>query len=298
MSAEAAAQPTPPDADASPELRAALLDTMRAMGAAHLNVGTAGNASVRLPPPACMLITPSGLPAERSRPEDMAVVGTDGNWHGLFAPSSEWQLHRDIYAAFPDAGAILHAHAPFATALACQRIDIPPFHYMIARFGGSTVRCARYATFGTQALSDAGADVVQMSEPSASTDLLSPDMFDEYAGYYMGDSLASVKGATGVLHICGNTTDILNNMINVGVKALSIEEKVVPEEGVKIVNKRAALIGNIGVVNPLLQGTPADCAAHAKRCAAAGFDVISPGCGLSALIADENLAAIVKAIKG
>ena len=155
MSAEAAAQPTPPDADASPELRAALLDTMRAMGAAHLNVGTAGNASVRLPPPACMLITPSGLPAERSRPEDMAVVGTDGNWHGLFAPSSEWQLHRDIYAAFPDAGAILHAHAPFATALACQRIDIPPFHYMIARFGGSTVRCARYATFGTQALSDA-----------------------------------------------------------------------------------------------------------------------------------------------
>lgn len=150
----------------------------------------------------------------------------------------------------------------------------------------------------TQALSDAGADVVQMSEPSASTDLLSPDMFDEYAGYYMGDSLASVKGATGVLHICGNTTDILNNMINVGVKALSIEEKVVPEEGVKIVNKRAALIGNIGVVNPLLQGTPADCAAHAKRCAAAGFDVISPGCGLSALIADENLAAIVKAIKG
>lgn len=155
MSAEAAAQPTPPDADASPELRAALLDTMRAMGAAHLNVGTAGNASMRLPPPACMLITPSGLPAERSRPEDMAVVGTDGNWHGLFAPSSEWQLHRDIYAAFPDAGAILHTHAPFATALACQRIDIPPFHYMIARFGGSTVRCARYATFGTQALSDA-----------------------------------------------------------------------------------------------------------------------------------------------
>ena len=155
MSAEAAAQPTPPDADAGPELRAALLDTMRAMGTTGLNVGSAGNASVRLPSPAGMLITPSGLPAERCRPEDMAVVDTDGNWRGLFAPSSEWQLHRDIYAAFPAAGAILHAHAPFATALACQRLDIPPFHYMIARFGGSTVRCARYATFGTQALSDA-----------------------------------------------------------------------------------------------------------------------------------------------
>jgi [methyl-Co(III) methanol-specific corrinoid protein]:coenzyme M methyltransferase len=150
----------------------------------------------------------------------------------------------------------------------------------------------------TQALADAGGDVVQMSEPSASTDLLSPDMFDEYAGIYMGDSLATIKGATGVLHICGNTTDILNNMINVGVKALSIEEKVVPEEGVKIVNKRAALIGNIGVVNPLLQGTPADVMTHAKRCVTAGFNVVAPGCGLSALVGDDNLAALVKAVKG
>jgi [methyl-Co(III) methanol-specific corrinoid protein]:coenzyme M methyltransferase len=158
----------------------------------------------------------------------------------------------------------------------------------------ANVICKAY----TQALADAGGDVVQMSEPSASTDLLSPDMFTEYAGTYMGDSLATIKGGIGVLHICGNTTDILNNMIAVGVKALSIEEKVVPEEGVKIVNKRASLIGNIGVVNPLLQGTPADCMAHAKRCAAAGFNVVAPGCGLSALIADDNLAALVKAIKG
>jgi len=63
----------------------------------------------------------------------------------------------------------------------------------------------------SQALADAGADVVQMSEPSASTDLLSPDMFNEYAGTYLADSLAPVKGATGVLHICGNTTDILQH---------------------------------------------------------------------------------------
>ncbi len=149
------------------ELRIALLDTLRAMGVAGLNVGTAGNASVRLDAaqtrttndhahaPVPMLITPSGLAAERCGAQDMARVDADGRAHGPFAPSSEWQLHRDIYAAFPAAGAVLHAHSPFATALACQRIDIPPFHYMIARFGGSSIRCARYATFGTQALSDA-----------------------------------------------------------------------------------------------------------------------------------------------
>ncbi len=134
--------------------RARLLHTLRAMGAARLNVGTSGNASQRLAG-GRMLISPSGIAAERCRAEDMVVVEADGRYAGARAPSSEWQLHHDVYAAFPAAGAVLHAHAPFATALACQRLDIPPFHYMIARFGGTTVRCARYATFGTQALSEA-----------------------------------------------------------------------------------------------------------------------------------------------
>lgn len=146
------------NADDLAGLRASLLDTARAMSAARLNVGTAGNASVRLGADLQrdgLLITPSGMPAETGTPQDMVVVRADGRFDGDLAPSSEWQLHRDIYAAHPAAGAILHAHAPFATALACQRVDIPPFHYMIARFGGDTVRCARYATFGTQALSAA-----------------------------------------------------------------------------------------------------------------------------------------------
>lgn len=134
--------------------RARLLHTLRAMGAARLNVGTSGNASQRLEG-GRMLISPSGIAAERCRAEDLVVVEADGRYAGARAPSSEWQLHHDVYAAFPAAGAVLHAHSPFATALACQRHDIPPFHYMIARFGGTTVRCARYATFGTQALSDA-----------------------------------------------------------------------------------------------------------------------------------------------
>ena len=140
--------------------RARLLHTLRAMGAARLNVGTSGNASQRLEG-GRMLISPSGIAAERCRAEDMVVVEADGRYAGARAPSSEWQLHHDVYAAFPAAGAVLHAHAPFATALACQRLDIPPFHYMIARFGGTTVRCARYATFGTQALSDATVAALQ-----------------------------------------------------------------------------------------------------------------------------------------
>jgi L-fuculose-phosphate aldolase len=86
---------------------------------------------------------------------DIVRVRLDGTAEGRRKPSSEWRFHRDLYAARPDVGAILHAHSPFATSLACLRRDIPPFHYMIARFGGDSLRCAGYATFGTQALSDA-----------------------------------------------------------------------------------------------------------------------------------------------
>ena len=134
-------------------LRDGLLVTARAMAASGLNKGTAGNASVRCA--GGLLITPSGRPYEDCRPEDMALMTMDGSWQGPFSPSSEWRIHRDILAARPEAGAVLHAHSPFATALACHRRGIPAFHYMIARFGGDTVRCADYALFGSQALSDA-----------------------------------------------------------------------------------------------------------------------------------------------
>lgn len=135
---------------------AAVLATARALNACGINRGTAGNVSMRWPSAAgdC-IITPTGMSYDDCSAEDMVKVGADGTASGRRMPSSEWRFHRDIYAARPEAGAIIHTHAPFATALACQVMDIPPFHYMIARFGGATVRCAAYATFGTQALSDA-----------------------------------------------------------------------------------------------------------------------------------------------
>jgi len=135
-------------------LRQAMLEVCRAMNATGLNSGSSGNLSVRLDGRRC-LITPSGLPYDRMAPEDMAVLDRDGRWSGPYRPSSEWRFHRDILSARPDAGAILHTHSRHATALACQGRDIPAFHYMIAAAGGDSIRCARYATFGTQALSAA-----------------------------------------------------------------------------------------------------------------------------------------------
>jgi L-fuculose-phosphate aldolase len=141
------------DATAMTALRAAVLATARAMNAERLNRGAAGNVSARHDDG--LLITPTGMAYDACTPEDMCFVGLDGRCEGRRKPSSEWRFHHDIYVARPEAGAIVHAHAPFAVSLACMGMAIPAFHYMVARFGGSDVRCADYATFGSQELSDA-----------------------------------------------------------------------------------------------------------------------------------------------
>ena len=134
------------------DLRLALIAAAQAMQPAGLNRVTSGNVSVRSGDG--FLITPTGMPYASLSADDIPLMALDGTHQGSRKPSSEWRFHRDLYAARPEVGAVLHAHSPFAVRLACLRYDIPPFHYMIARFGGDDIRCAPYATFGTQALSD------------------------------------------------------------------------------------------------------------------------------------------------
>jgi L-fuculose-phosphate aldolase len=129
-----------------------VIDSCLAMNAQGINQGSAGNISVRFEDG--FLITPSGMAYERLQPGHIVFVDLQGNCQDALKPSSEWRMHRDIYAAHAKAGAVLHAHPTFATALSCLRSDIPAFHYMIAVAGGSDIRCADYALFGTQALSD------------------------------------------------------------------------------------------------------------------------------------------------
>ncbi|HQR04355.1 MAG: class II aldolase/adducin family protein [Proteobacteria bacterium] len=132
---------------------ATLLAAARRMNALGISRGRSGNVSVRID--RGFLITPTGMDYPACTPADMVAMDMAGAATGLRAPSSEWRFHRDIYATRESAGAVVHAHAPFATALACMEMPVPPFHYMVARFGGHDVRCASYATFGSQALSDA-----------------------------------------------------------------------------------------------------------------------------------------------
>lgn len=154
----------PPDWPAQANQRQALAETARTIVGAGLNKGSAGNLSCRacLNGEAGFYITPTGMNYGGLAAQDIPFVAlASGAPTGPRKPSSEWRMHRDLYLARPEAGAVLHAHSPFAVALACLRRDIPPFHYMIARFGGDTVRCSAYATFGTQALSDTAVDAMK-----------------------------------------------------------------------------------------------------------------------------------------
>ena len=137
----------------TPALRMAIIDTALRMNAAGINRGKSGNVSARIE--GGFLITPSGLPYAETRPDDVVSVDATGTARGRGERSSEWGFHRDIYVRRPDAAASVDADAPFATTLACLDRGIPAFHYMIAAAGGNDIRCAPYATFGTQELSDA-----------------------------------------------------------------------------------------------------------------------------------------------
>lgn len=135
-------------------LQRAVIRTAQRTLAAGLTHGTSGNVSARTP--GGFYVTPTGVPYDALQPSDIVELDMSGNVTcGNRRPSSEWCIHRDVYAARDEAGAVVHVHPPFSTTISCLRRDLPAVHYMIAAAGGSTVRCAAYATFGTDALSRA-----------------------------------------------------------------------------------------------------------------------------------------------
>lgn len=133
--------------------REELVRLARAAEERGLNRGSSGNLSVRTD--AGMLITPSAVPYRRMGPEELVPLALDGTvLEGDGTPSTEWRIHAGVYRSRPEIGAVLHAHPPYSTTLACLHRGIPAFHYLVGLAGGDSIRCARYATFGTAELAD------------------------------------------------------------------------------------------------------------------------------------------------
>jgi len=133
-----------------PDPRHQLARLYRELGQRGLNAGTAGNVSIRTP--RGMLITPTGITGDTVSAKSIVAMSLAGEWKGRIRPSSEWQMHAEIYRADRAAQVIVHTHSDAATALACLNEPLPAFHYAVANFGGADVRIAPYVTFGTPEL--------------------------------------------------------------------------------------------------------------------------------------------------
>ena len=134
------------------QLRKQIIATALRMNSLGINRGKSGNVSTRWKKG--FLVTPSGLPYEETKPGDIVFIDEKATAKGKRRPSSEWRFHFDIYHRKNEVNAVVHTHSSFATTLACLGMAVPAFHYMVAVAGGNSIRCAPYATFGTQALSD------------------------------------------------------------------------------------------------------------------------------------------------
>jgi L-fuculose-phosphate aldolase len=133
------------------EKRQSIIDACLEMNRLGINQGTSGNISVRHED--YILITPTSTPYDKLTPESIVRLEMDGTAKGPMQASSEWRFHRDIMAARPDVNAIVHAHPTYSTIVAIMGLSIPAIHYMIAVAGGDDIRCAPYAIFGSQELS-------------------------------------------------------------------------------------------------------------------------------------------------
>lgn len=140
--------------------RRALVEAAIEVHDCGLSPGTSGNLSLRVP--GGFLITPTGVPFDTLDAAELVLLDARGEATGdRLRPSSETPLHAAIYADRSDADAVVHLHSPHATAIACLRMDIPAFHYMVAVAGGDSIRCSRYETYGTDELALAALEALE-----------------------------------------------------------------------------------------------------------------------------------------
>lgn len=133
-------------------IRRKIIKHSKLLNKTNLSPLRSGNISVRFRNG--FLITPSGIKYQSLKSRDIVFVSLSGKFRkNSLKPSSEWKFHKDIYKNKPRSNAIVHCHSKNALVLSCLRKKIPAFHYMVAVAGGSDVKCAKYATYGTDKLS-------------------------------------------------------------------------------------------------------------------------------------------------
>ena len=132
--------------------RESVVDYCKKLISSELTTGTGGNISIYNREERLIAISPSGIEYDEMELEDVVVVDIEGNVvEGGKKPSSELGLHLELYKNNETVNAAVHTHSKYATAISTLRISLPVVHYL-ACLGGKEVRCAPYASFGTEEL--------------------------------------------------------------------------------------------------------------------------------------------------
>lgn len=145
-----------------------------------------------------------------------------------------------------------------------------------------------------KALYEAGATALFLIDGSSQFEVLGPKLYEDFSKPYTKTLIGNLGGLT-ILHICGNSTQILDKMADTGATALSVDHSVKIGEAKKIVKNRAAIVGNVDPTRSLFMGTAQEVENEAKNCVEQGTDVLAPGCGFSPQTPIENMKAIVTA---
>jgi len=192
-----------------------------------LTKGTGGNLSIYNRKEGLMAISPSGIDYFEIRPEDVVVLDLDGNIvDGDKKPSSELDMHRIFYKNREDIDAIIHTHTIYATTLSCLNITLPPVHYMVA-LAGLDVKCAKYATFGTEELARNAFEAMK----------------DRYAVLLANHGL--LAGAKDLANAF-NITEEIEYCAELYIKAKSVGEPVIlPEEEMKLMLEKFKTYGQV-----------------------------------------------------
>jgi len=192
-----------------------------------LTKGTGGNLSIYNRQEGLMAISPSGIDYFEIRPEDVVVLDLDGNIvDGDKKPSSELDMHKIFYKNREDIDAIIHTHTIYATILSCLNISLPPVHYMVA-LAGLDVRCAKYATFGTEELAQNAFEAMK----------------DRYAVLLANHGL--LAGAKDLANAF-NITEEIEYCAELYIKAKSVGEPVIlPEEEMKLMLEKFKTYGQV-----------------------------------------------------
>ena len=190
--------------------------------------------------------------------------------------------------------------APFM--LACQILSVeqtlmnivkdPPFVRMLVR------KAERFDQMYVVAAVEAGADVITLIDATATGNILSAQQYEEYALPYETDMALRARfgGARSVLHICGDTSRLLESIKSSGATGLSVDQCMDLVTVRKVLGGEMSLIGNVSPTGSLLSGTPDQVEDESLACLNAGVDVLAPGCGLAPRTPTRNIQAMVRTV--